>query len=49
MTNLAVVYYWNVKDIIGFAIYGIVLLVLFGGLLYDKIKGGNSWKDNFKR
>lgn len=47
--NLAVVYYWNVKDLIGLAIWLIVVLVLFGGFLYDKIKGENSWKDNFKK
>lgn len=47
--NLSVVYYLNMKDLIGFAIFGLVLLVLFGGIIYDKIKGGESWKDNFKK
>lgn len=47
--NLSVVYYLNVKDIIGFVIGGIVLLILFGGIIYDKIKGEDSWKDNFKK
>lgn len=49
MINLAVTYYVNVKDIIGLALGGIVILVLVGGFLYDKIKGGDSWTDNFKK